>query len=53
MGLYAQIAVSGFAGAIPVSSVAVGQDKATAQKVVAKVRAAASTLSKTNGLGTV
>ncbi len=33
------------------SSVAVGQDKATAQEVVAKVREAASTLSKTGDLG--
>src|SRR6266852_6458810 len=32
---------------VALSSVAVGQDKATAQEVVAKVREAASTLSKT------
>jgi cytochrome c len=33
---------------VALSSVAVGQYKATAQEVVAKVREAASTLSKTN-----
>src|SRR5712691_8144544 len=35
---------------VALSSVAVGQDKATAQEVVAKVREAASTLSKTGDL---
>ncbi len=36
---------------VALSSVAVGQDKATAQEVVAKVREAASTLSKTGDVG--
>ena len=35
---------------VALSSVAVGQDKATAQEVIAKVREAASTLSKTGDL---
>ena len=35
---------------VALSSVAVGQDKATAQEVLAKVREAASTLSKTGDL---
>src|SRR5713226_4991884 len=35
---------------VALSTVAVGQDKATAQEVVAKVREAASTLSKTGDL---
>ena len=36
---------------VALSSIAVGQDKATAQEVIAKVREAASTLSKTGDLG--
>src|SRR2546425_1120224 len=35
---------------VALSTVAVGQDKATAQEVIAKVREAASTLSKTGDL---